>query len=285
MPLTITTTFDSKWFFYYLIIRNMLSKWWTMIPNSVLCDERLKDKDIRVYWIISSICSLDNECFAWNQYIVDKINVKRSWWDERSWKLTKETVSRSLANLKKYWYISLEYTYKEWTKEIESRTINLATPYWLINQYPIDYLVKENNNNIYNNNNNNNITISSHIKEKKKQIKKIFTLPSRSEIYSFMWEKKWVEKFCDILEDTNIQQDLNLESIKSIYDWMVKFFQEKYEWKIYTNKDWVFVWWNIIMDELDKFISHYSENQVEIKCIKSRIRKWITNSLTFNQKK
>lgn len=93
-------------------------------------------------------------------------------------------------------------------------------------------------------------------------------------------------KICDILEDANIKESQTLQDIKDLYDWMLAFFQEKYAGKFYTDRDGNVVGAEIVYNELDKFIAHYSEHQEqEIRCLKARIRKWITNSTTFNQKK
>lgn len=139
----------------------------------------------------------------------------------------------------------------------------------------------------YNNNeskNENKITPTPRVKKKKED--KIVTIPSRSEIYSFMWDSKAVEKICDILEDTNIQESQTLEGIKNLYDWMLVFFKEKYAGKFYVDRDNNVVGADIVYNELDKFVAHYSEHQEkEILCLKARIKRWITNSTTFNQKK
>lgn len=126
----------------------------------------------------------------------------------------------------------------------------------------------------------------SRIKKKNPKEETVIVIPTREEIYSFIRKSKGVEKFCDILEETNIKQSLTLEQVKEIYEWMVWFFAEKYDGRFYKNEDGSYTGIEIVFNELDKFISHFSWHaEKEILNLKSRLRLWITNSVSFNQKR
>lgn len=83
----------------------------------------------------------------------------------------------------------------------------------------------------------------------------------------------------------NLQQNFTLEQIKETYEWMVEFFMDKYEGKFYLDvSTGDYVGTEIVMNELDKFTAHYAENfdEKEVKNVKSRLTKWIINSVKFN---
>lgn len=103
----------------------MIDEWFWIMPNKVLFNENLKDKEKLLYCYISSLCAKEWYCFATNQYIADKLNVKREWWEDRSWDTTKWTISKYISSLEKHWFIKVELIY-EW-KEIKDRKIYLTS--------------------------------------------------------------------------------------------------------------------------------------------------------------
>lgn len=105
--------------------------------------------------------------------------------------------------------------------------------------------------------------------------------------------KRWVDKLYEILtlptmKDYDVlkladdKDPLSFTKIISLYEWLIAFFQEKYDGKIYKDENGKMVWSAIILNELDKFIAYYSEKKDEdILDIKARLRKWVTNSLKY----
>ena len=125
--------------------------------------------------------------------------------------------------------------------------------------------------------------LSSSIRKGLEPIRAIYVPPTKLMIEERLWQKRWVDKFYEILTLDKMKDPLSLDKICEVYDWMILFFQEKYDWKIYKDPDTgKMVWSSIILNELDKFISHYSEKWEEILCLKARLRKWITNSLKYS---
>jgi hypothetical protein len=101
-----------------------------------------------MYAEITALCDMNSECFASNSYFANLYGK------------SKTSISNWISELVKYKYISLRFTYKEGTKEIDNRYIkilkggieeNLNTPY--------KKTVKSNTTS--NNNTNNNINISN----------------------------------------------------------------------------------------------------------------------------
>ena len=119
------------------------------IPSAeVRYDNRLKANTKLMYAEITALCDMNSECFASNSYFANLYGK------------SKTSISNWISELVKYKYISLRFTYKEGTKEIDNRYIkiikggieeNLNTPY--------KKTVKSNTTS--NNNTNNNINISN----------------------------------------------------------------------------------------------------------------------------
>jgi len=72
------------------------------MPNEILFNENLKDKEKLLYCFISSLCAAEWYCWATNQYLADQLNVKTP-----KTKLAKETISRFLSNLAKHGYLDI----------------------------------------------------------------------------------------------------------------------------------------------------------------------------------
>lgn len=72
------------------------------MPNEILFNEDLKDKEKLLYCFISSLCAAEWYCWATNQYLADQLNVKTP-----KTKLIKWTISRFISNLVKQGYLEV----------------------------------------------------------------------------------------------------------------------------------------------------------------------------------
>ena len=122
--------------------------YYAILSAEVRYDNRLKANTKLMYAEITALCDMNSECFASNSYFANLYGK------------SKTSISNWISELVKYKYISLRFTYKEGTKEIDNRYIkilkggieeNLNTPY--------KKTVKSNTTS--NNNTNNNINISN----------------------------------------------------------------------------------------------------------------------------
>jgi len=73
----------------------ILQNGFCMIPNVVLYDNELSDKQKLLYWVISSLCAEKWYCWASNDYI-----------SELLW-VNKWTISKNISELEKKWYINI----------------------------------------------------------------------------------------------------------------------------------------------------------------------------------
>lgn len=74
----------------------IISQWYWMIPNSVLFDEGLTDKQKLLFCLISSLCAEKWFCWATNDYLWQLLNVCRS------------TISKNISILHERWLIKAE---------------------------------------------------------------------------------------------------------------------------------------------------------------------------------
>ena len=88
------------------------------MPNEILFNEDLKDKEKLLYCFVSSLCAAEWYCWATNQYLADQLNVKTP-----KTKLTRQTISTYLNSLSRFWYLDIEMEY-QW-KQIVNRKITL----------------------------------------------------------------------------------------------------------------------------------------------------------------
>lgn len=135
--------------------------------------------------------------------------------------------------------------------------------------------------------------LSSSIRKGSKSIREIVVPPKKELVDQVLGQKRWVDKLYEIITLPNMKDyevlalqdpddELSFTKIVSLYEWMLAFFQEKYDGKIYKDDNGKMVGSGIILNELDKFIAYYSEKRDEdILDIKARLRKWITNSLKY----
>ena len=99
--------------------KNMSEKvqkaYYAVIPANVRYDKRLKANEKLLYGEITALTNERGYCWASNKYFSVLYGV------------TPQAVSKWINGLKNCGYISIEYTYKNGTKEIESRIIKLAS--------------------------------------------------------------------------------------------------------------------------------------------------------------
>ena len=113
--------------------------YFAIIPANVRYDKNLKANEKLLYGEITSLTHSTGKCFASNDYFA------------RLYDTSKETVSRWISNLARLGYINVEIVYKENTKQIINRyiQINQEGIDKKINS-PIDEKVKDNNTSINN---------------------------------------------------------------------------------------------------------------------------------------
>lgn len=104
---------------------------YSVIPTIILHDKNLRDKAKLLYGEISSLSNEKGYCYASNRYFANIYNCSIT------------TISTLIKELKENGYISIEYEYKQGTKEILYRYLKLFNGV---------YKKIEKNNNINNNN-------------------------------------------------------------------------------------------------------------------------------------
>ncbi len=85
--------------------------YYAVIPANVRYDKNLNPNAKLLYGEITALCNKNGFCWASNNYFAELYGV------------SKDSITRWLANLVKYGYISMKITYKEDSKEVESRQI------------------------------------------------------------------------------------------------------------------------------------------------------------------
>jgi len=257
------------------------------VPNK----DFLEDMNIYAKCVYITLCFYANKNWV-AEIAIQDLAEKNKCWRDSIMKWIKEL--ESLKIIKKY---------KRWKSKTEC-FVNLYqvqildyiddTEWEVVSEVDVNDVVGENdsnnttdiynnishiNNNIHDYNTTGNMLPIRAKKKKKSDVLEVLIIPTREEIYSFMWEKRWTKKLCDILEEANIKQSFTLQQLKNIYDWMIDFFLEKYPDRFKKDRDWNFTWTEVVMNELDKFIAYYWEKKDnEIYNLKARLRKWITRS-------
>ena len=82
--------------FALFLYQKMLEQWYWMIPNTVLYNNELSDKQKLLFCAISNLCAEKWYCRATNEYIWELLNAD------------KRTISRNLSTLQEKWFISIE---------------------------------------------------------------------------------------------------------------------------------------------------------------------------------
>lgn len=86
-----------------------------IIPAKVRYDKNLRANEKLLYGELTALTNKHGYCFASNNYFAELYEV------------TPQAISRWINNLKKQGYITIEYTYKSGTKEIDKRLIKLVS--------------------------------------------------------------------------------------------------------------------------------------------------------------
>jgi hypothetical protein len=120
----------------------MKKSYYAIIPAFVRYDQTLTPNAKLLYGEITALCNEKGFCFARNKYFADLYNVKT------------RSITDWIAQLKTQGYIKLKMTYKENSKEIESREIYITNFLEVVkkNAPPMENIHQDN---IYNNINNN----------------------------------------------------------------------------------------------------------------------------------
>lgn len=98
----------------------ILQNGFCMIPNVVLYDNELSDKQKLLYWVISSLCAEKWYCRASNEYIWELLDAD------------KRTISRNISELYERWYIEVNIdSYNKRYIELNSVIKNNDSQNWL----------------------------------------------------------------------------------------------------------------------------------------------------------
>ena len=82
----------------------ILSEGYGIMPNKVLFDKNLTDKQKLLYCLISSLCAEKWYCRASNEYLWERLNAD------------KKTISKNVSDLANKWFISVEVSQEEGNK-------------------------------------------------------------------------------------------------------------------------------------------------------------------------
>ncbi len=265
----------------------MLDQGYGIMPNSILFNKDLSDKEKLLYCLISSLCAERWYSWATNQYFSEKL------WTH------KDNIRKYISKMNKSWIIFIEDVSN--TRYISICKVGKFTQGggWI---YPGG--VGENTHPIYRMNSiiekdniiaaeENKETGAIRIEEKKKRrqvnlgsssIRKRTTLepyvpPAKEVMFEILGNTRWADKFHEFFSIWKIYQSFTHEQIKETYDWMLDFFKEKYEGKIYRDSQTQkMVGSEIILNELDKMIAYYSSKWRDIADLKATIRTWIVRN-------
>ena len=123
----------------------MIDKWFGILPNKILFNKKLSDKQKLLYCYISSLCAEKWYCWASNKYIWQKLWVNET------------TISTHINILGKLWYIEIQ----EWSNQKRKCLLkNQNTPFEKSKAEPFE---KSKDNNIIYNNINKNILSKDNI--------------------------------------------------------------------------------------------------------------------------
>lgn len=196
----------------------MLDQWYGILPNTILFDKNLSDKEKLLYVLISSLCAEKWHCRANNMYFSEKL-----------W-ITKSRMSNWITSLWEKWYIQIDVRKDEWNKRYISIANNSKTYCWK-EQEGIAENSKHNNTN---NNSINNNSLSKKSLHDDKIKDKLLNDWIRFEEF---WKKyprgtsNWVTKkiVLEYYKRANEDEDEIIYQIK-IINWMVDLWlqEEKY---------------------------------------------------------
>ena len=154
----------------------MLDKWYWIMPNKVLFDNELTDKQKLLFCLISSLCAKEWFCWATNDYLWGKL-----------W-ANKLTISRNIAVLEGKWLIYTDIISEQWNKRKMGIVKNDNT-YWQKSIEGID----KNINSLY-----------------------IYMNITNEYLYErYYWATKWInKKKCNRIIDDLLKQWITLNDIR-----------------------------------------------------------------------
>lgn len=243
---------------------DLLNQWYWIIPNTVLFDNRLTDKQKLLFCLISSLCAEKWYCWASNTYLWEKLNVK-------AW-----TISNSVKALIDLWYIYSDVNKSKGNeRHITIGNVINQNTYCEKSQYP--YCEKSQDNNISNNNTNNKDlspkpeSVTPYVTWGDLTFEKIYNL-----FYHKSWHKPSIDKCKKVFDALNLDaewynmlvKDLNLFRIEYKYwikDQMYRPWFEKYVWGF--NAEWVNEEWR-----MKAIIRFHMDNRDDIEKMKKRYK-------------
>lgn len=268
---------------------------------------------VALYMFYHKQCKLQktNQSFTTSNFAMKWL----SWWDKRfkdakkvlkELMLIEDIVSKNDKWIINWWFIKLNYieslSKANLSSGAETHPVDESTGGWQktnawsikdINAWSIKEETAESQIEEKNSTEKPTKKISSSIRKGSKPIREVVVPPEKQFIDEVLWQKRWVDKLYEILTLPNMkdydvlalddkENPRSFTKIISLYEWLLAFFQEKYDGKIYKDENGKMVGSGIILNELDKFIAYYSEKRdEEILDIKARLRKWVTNSLKY----
>ena len=125
-------------------------KYYATLSAEVRYDNRLRPNVKLMYAEITALCNMNRQCFASNRYFSELYGK------------SKGSISGWISELVKYGYVSVEYTYKNNTKEIDRRYIKILKGGITENNHTVLQKTLKNNTT----SNNTNITYSNKGKSK-----------------------------------------------------------------------------------------------------------------------
>jgi hypothetical protein len=152
--------------------------YYATLSAEVRYDNRLRPNVKLMYAEITALCNMNRECFASNRYFSELYDK------------SKGSISGWISELVKYGYVSVEYTYKVGTKEIEYRYIKILKGGISENKHTLLKKTLKNNTTSINN-----TSISINISNRRESF--IF------EIMSFDYDKNILEGFIDYWTEPN----------------------------------------------------------------------------------
>ena len=232
--------------------------YYAIIPANVRYDKELKANEKLLYWEITCLSQTTGECFAANKYFA-----------ELYW-VTVKCISTWISNLKSKWYINTRLVYKENSKEVLYRFIEIGlkplhqkkdTPPSKV-PYPLHQKVKDNtikNNNI----NNNNAEEENSLSLTSKVVNEVRNHMDIVNDYETVWTYNITELASKAVINTYEASGLNNLAVVFL-DWCVwnkdklegkvnikarfnKFVQTDYQWLLKKKSEWPGI--DVITDE------------------------------------
>lgn len=220
----------------------MLEQWYWFMPNTVLYNNELTDKQKLLFCAISNLCAEKWYCRATNEYIWELLNAD------------KRTISRNLSTLQEKWFIFIE----EWVQ----RKITLDKNVVGGRQKCLGGVDK----NVYQNN-----TIEYRLLSKDNNVEKSTTKNENDMLYEiYPFRSKWIDRDkCDKLIAKQLQQWATLE-------WMAK--EMKLEWLELRINQWLsFRYWKKLETWLKEYFEWMADSEDRLKKLLIEHRKRLEN--------